>query len=193
VNPNSGVDNEYDPVWADVVESSREAGFTVLGYVQTDFGLRSSASVIAEMNRYRSWYGVKDFFLDEAATAYSVVSRYRAMAVNAHAGGGMAVLNFGWNPHPAYMEFTDVAGVFEDSYAAYGSAYTRPAWFFNYPANRFLHIVHSTPSSKWTTAIERSRVRNAGYVWVTDDDTESYYKSLPSFWTKLNQSVRSNC
>ena len=53
--------------------------------------------------------------------------------------------------------------------------------------------MHSTPASKWQSVIDLSRVRNAGYVWVTDDDTESYYKSLPSFWTRLNSTVRSGC
>ncbi len=192
-NPNSGVGDRYDRAWSDVVESSRAAGFTVLAYVQTDYGSRSSASVIAEMDQYRDWYGVTDFFLDESDTRYQSVERYRTVVANIHRGGGLAVLNFGWMPNPAYMEFTDVAGVFEDGYAAYGDSYERPEWFYTYPPERFLHIVHSTPSSKWQTVIDRSRERNAGYVWVTDDDTVSYYKSLPSFWTKLNTTVRTGC
>ena len=192
-NPNSGVGDRYDPVWSDVVESSKAAGFTVLAYVQTDYGTRSSASVIAEMDQYRDWYGVRDFFLDESDTRYQSVERYRSIVTNIHRGGGLAVLNFSWMPNPAYMEFTDIAGVFEDGYEVYGDAYDRPEWFYNYPPERFLHIVHSTPASKWQTVIERSRERNAGYVWVTDDDTVSYYKSLPSFWSRLNVSVRNGC
>ena len=92
------------------------AGFTVLGYVQTDYGTRSASAVIAEMDTYRKWYGVRDFFLDEADTRFESLERYRAMATNIHDGGGIAVLNFGWAPHPSYMQFTDIAGVYESNY-----------------------------------------------------------------------------
>ncbi|MDQ2683445.1 MAG: discoidin domain-containing protein, partial [Chloroflexota bacterium] len=193
VNPNSGVGSRYDSVWSEVVHDSLEAGFRVLGYVQTDYGTRSPSAVIEEMNQYRRWYGVKDFFLDEADTAYASVDRYRTMVRDVHKGGGIAVLNFGWIPHHAYMEFTDVAGVFEASYELYGDAYERPSWFYNYPPERFLHIVHSTPTREWRTVVQRSRDRNAGYVWVTDDAIVSYYKSLPTFWTDLNKVVTAGC
>jgi hypothetical protein len=193
VNPNSGVGDRAEQVWMQVAAAARAAGFTVLGYVQTDYGTRSASAVIAEMDTYRQWYGIRDFFLDEADTRYESVDRYRAMATNIHAGGGIAVLNFGWAPHPSYMQFTDVAGVFESDYAEYRDGYSRPAWFSNYPASRFLHIVHSTPSVSWQNAVDLSRQRNAGYVWITDDDTPSYYKSLPSYWASLNTEVRSGC
>lgn len=192
-NPNSGVGDEFDQAWVDVVARSRAAGFTVLAYVQTDFGSRSASAVIQEMDQYRRWYGVQDFFLDEADTDYGSVERYRAMAGNIHANHGLAVLNFGWMPHPAYMQFTDIAGVFESTYSEYRAGYERPDWFSSYPANRFLHIVHSTPATAWQTAVDLSRQRNAGYVWITDDDTPSYYKSLPSFWASINKEVRAGC
>jgi hypothetical protein len=193
INPDSGPSNRYDRTWGTVVSDSFASGFRVLAYVKTGWGARSAEAVIAEMDKYRDWYGVTDFFVDEAATRYEYVDHYRAIVDNIHRNGGMAVLNFGWSPHPAYMEFTDVASVFEDTYSVYANGYDRPSWYAAYPANRFLHIVHSTPATRWQNVITLSRERNAGYVWVTDDDTESYYKSLPSFWTKLNQSVRAGC
>ena len=193
VNPDSGVGDQSEQMWVRVVAGARSAGFTVLGYVQTDYGTRSASAVIAEMDQYRKWYGIRDFFLDEADSRYQSVEVYRAMAANIHAGGGIAVLNFGWAPHPSYMQFTDIAGVFEDGYAAYRDGYERPSWFNDYPASRFLHIVHSTPSGSWQDAIELSRQRNAGYVWITDDDTPSYYKSLPTYWASLNSTVRTGC
>jgi hypothetical protein len=192
-NPNSGVGDERDQAWVDVVASSRAAGFTVLAYVQTDYGNRSASAVVGEIDQYRRWYGVKDFFLDEADPSFSSVENYRSMVQNIHNGGGKAVLNFGWMPHPAYMQFTDVAGVFESTYSEYRNDYDRPDWFYSYPATRFLHIVHSTPATSWQTAMDLSRQRNAGYLWVTDDDTVSYYKSLPSFWTSINKTVTATC
>jgi hypothetical protein len=193
VNPNSGVGDRAEQVWVQVASAARSAGFTVLGYVQTDYGTRSASAVIAEMDTYRQWYGIHDFFLDEADTRYESVALYGAMVKNVHAGGGIAVLNFGWAPHPSYMQFTDVAGVFESDYAEYRDGYSRPAWFADYPASRFLHIVHSTPSGSWQSAVDLSRQRNAGYVWITDDDTPSYYKSLPTYWASLNTEVRTGC
>jgi hypothetical protein len=193
VNPNSGVGDRAEQIWVQVVAAARSAGFTVLGYVQTDYGTRSASAVIAEMDTYRKWYGVRDFFLDEADTRFESVERYRAMATNIHSGGGIAVLNFGWAPHPSYMQFTDVAGVYESDFAEYRDDYARPAWFADFPASRFLHIVHSTPSGSWQDAVDLSRQRNAGYVWITDDDTPSYYKSLPSYWASLNKEVRAGC
>jgi hypothetical protein len=193
VNPNSGVGSRYNAVWSEVVAMSRASGFTVLAYVQTDYGSRPAVEVIQEIDQYRAWYGITDFFLDEAATAYEAVETYRQVARYIHDGGGLTVLNFGWMPHPAYMQFTDIAGVFESTFAGYRDDYDRPEWFYSYPAERFLHIVHSTPATSWETAMQLSRERNAGYVWITDDDTVSYYKSLPSFWTSLNEATSPGC
>jgi hypothetical protein len=109
-----------------------------------------------------------------------------------HSIGGTAMLNFGWTPNPAFMEFTDIASVFEGTYDQY-VAHDQPAWMDTYPADRFLNIVHSVPTAKWGDALRLSKTRNAGYVWLTDDAVVSYYKSLPGFWNDLNLKTKRTC
>ena len=40
-------------------------GHAVLGYVDTGYGDRPVASILAELRRYRSWYGTSGFFFDQ--------------------------------------------------------------------------------------------------------------------------------
>jgi hypothetical protein len=195
VNPNSGVDVRYDPVWDAPIAQARARGFTVLGYIATGFGRRSASSVIEEINRYVEWYGIRDFFLDEATVAYSSVETYRPMVDYIHRIGGIAMLNFGDHPHPAYMQFTDIANVFEYYADDYVNRYQPPAWYADYPPSRFSHIVFNVPPDQMSEILQLSRERNTAYVWLTDEQFENVvlYKRLPPFWTEINEAVQSGC
>ena len=48
------------------VRTAQRAGARVLGYVHTTYGVRPAAGVVADVDRYTSWYGVDGIFLDEA-------------------------------------------------------------------------------------------------------------------------------
>ncbi|MGI8477495.1 MAG: spherulation-specific family 4 protein [Thermomicrobiales bacterium] len=196
LNPNSGVGRAREPHYDAPLAQARAAGILVAGYIGTGYGTRPVAAVVADMDRYYQWYGVKSFFLDEASEAEGNLAVYQAMADHAHASGGIVILNFGWAPNERYMAFTDVAAVFEAPASLFFSPlYQPPAWFGDYPAARILVLVIDVPDALLTETIDKSRWLNAGQIWITDDSPKSgsAFNSLPSYWTALNTAARSGC
>jgi hypothetical protein len=194
LNPNSGVDVKHEWRYDAPLANARAAGIRIFGYIQTDYGTRSSAEVIAEMDRYREWYGVTSFFLDESDTDPVSLALYTEMTDYAHAMGGSTMLNFGYHPHPGYMAIADIAVVFEDSAEVYAN-YTLPSWISEFPANRFAQMVYGVPEEDHDEVLATIRASNAGYVYITDDHISngSPYNTLPTYWEDLNTTVSSGC
>ena len=67
INPANGPGAEAAPAYRAAVRTAQRAGARVLGYVHTTYGARPAADVMADIDRYTSWYGVDGIFLDEAA------------------------------------------------------------------------------------------------------------------------------
>ena len=192
-NPESGPGARYSAAYAEKVNASRAAGRTPFGYVYALYGARPMADVLADIDRFAAWYGITNVFLDNGATDLDGVPYFRAVVDHIHGNGGVALINFGWTPHEAYMAFTDIANIFEDSAAVYATAYGRPAWILGYPATRFSHIVYDTPADRVAEVVALSRERNAAYVWISDDDGPVLYKSLPTYWAEINEAVATGC
>lgn len=192
-NPESGPDDHFQPAYADKIAKARTAGQRPFGYVYTAYGARPIADVLRDIDTFAEWYGITDIFLDNGATTFELVPYFRTVMGHIHAGGGIAVVNYGWWPHPAYMEFTDIANIFEDSAAVYEHGYERPSWILTYPASKFSHIVYATPLDRMDEVVALSRERNAAYVWISDDNGETLYKNLPTYWSAINRAVREGC
>jgi hypothetical protein len=178
-----------------VVAQARAAGLLVLGYVSTDYGARPLGEVLAEMDRYAQWYGVRSFFLDEGTHEPERVGHYRVMADRAHALGGVVLINFGEAPDEAYMAFTDIAGIYENASAPYLAGYAPPPWVANYDPGRFMHLIHATPGESLEAVLALTQASGVGNVWITDtlSPTDSPYKDIPSYWTELNATLEAGC
>lgn len=194
LNPNSGVDVKHEWRYDAPLAAARAKGYRIIGYIQTDYGTRAAADVIAEMDRYREWYGVTSFFLDEADTYPESIPLYTQMTDYAHAMGGFVVLNFGFRPHPGYMEVADILIVFEDNINVFNS-YWLPDWIKDYPANRFANLIYGVSADQVDEVIARTKAMNIGYVWITDDhiNTGSPYNLLPTYWESINQQTAADC
>ena len=203
LNPNSGPGSSRDPNYVKAIRKVHDAGegFLVYGYVHTSYGKRPLAKVEAEIDKYYSWYKVDGIFVDETASAASRVgSYYQPLAdyiTNKKAGAGV-MLNPGVYPAEAYVNITVpsdsmlVVNVFEDPYANYVNA-TVPSWAFNYPSNRFSHLVYSASASQMRKAVALSTKRNAGWVFVTDLGLPNPWQALPSYWSGLTKRVKDGC
>ncbi len=165
------------------VSKAKAGSLTVIGYVHTSYGSRDPAVVKAEIDAYKTWYGVDGIFLDEVSTDVAGVSYYRGLATYIKANPGrLVVLNPGTFPAEDYALVGDIILVFDDSYSAYVSVQT-PAWVFNYPANKFWHVVYSVPTAQeMREAIRLSRQRNGRHVYVSDGVLPNPFDSLPSYW-----------
>lgn len=171
--PGAAKDAAYPPVISRLVA----AGTEVLGYVDTDFGLRSVAEVRADLRSYRAWYGLRGVFLDQVAACEDRLGHYREVVEGVR---GTLVLNPGVYPDPGYADLADVLVTFEGPLSAY-RAMRVPAWARGLARGRFCHLIHDVPSRAFEPTLRRA-VRHAGTVYVTDRTGTQPWGDLPAYY-----------
>ena len=197
INPGSGPGAAVDANYAAQLARSQAAGQTVIGYVHSSYGARALADVKADVDAFYTFYPSLDgIFVDEVSTDctfadkapggngyYSELYDY----IQAKSGRSFVVINPGVQTNECYVAVSDVILNFEQTYAVYTDpGYSQPAWVANYPASRFWHLVHTTPSAaEMRNALHLSRQRNAGWVYVTSDVMPNPWDELPAepYWT----------
>ncbi|MDH6111655.1 hypothetical protein P3T36_001971 [Kitasatospora sp. MAP12-15] len=153
-----------DPAFEQAADRLHAAGITVLGYVDTAYGRRPHAEVVAELLNYRQWYGVTGVYFDQAASHAEAVAHYRRLATASRAAGcTTVVLGHGVHPEPAYAEpeLSDLLVTFEGSWTDY-DALVLPLWTGHHPASRFCHLVYDVPSERAGAAGALFASRRAG-------------------------------
>ena len=187
-NPSSGPGSAPDPNYASAVHAAQAAGITVVGYVYTNWGARSLSAVEADVNAYYRWYGVNGIFFDQASTNCAYSSYYATLNAFVKAKGGTArtILNPGTQTSQCYASDADILLTFEGSDSQYVSSYSAPRWVGSYSPSHFWHIIYGTPTaSAAARAVQLSKQRGAGYVYVTPDTLPNPYDTLPSgsYWS----------
>lgn len=194
INPADGPGSSVDPAYQTTVTQSQRNGILTLGYVATNYGRRSLTAVQQEIRRYFSWYAVNGIFLDEASTSCAKLSYYAALYryIKQQRSGAKVVLNPGMNTSECYMKVADIIVNFEDPFSAYQNWMPSP-WVYQYPPQRFWHLVIGASQSEMQQAIHLSKGRHAGWVYVTPDDLPNPWDSLPSdpYWTDELNAVQS--
>jgi len=191
LNPNSGPGAATDPVYASAINKLRSDGGRVLGYVHTSYGKRPLGTVEAEVRAYASFYHLDGIFVDEMATDLAHVSYYRTLdayirQLNSHYE---VIGNPGTSTQQAYLTAptADVLVDFEDNQSAYGRA-APASWVIKYSAQHFANIIgQATSLSTMKADLALARKRDAGYVYVTDQNLNSYdtaYDRLPIYWSQ---------
>jgi hypothetical protein len=177
-----------------IVKQEQAAGVTILGYSSTGYGQRPLSQVEADVRHYRAWYGVTDMFLDEVRGVSSQLPYYRKIAdyirgANPHSS---IWINPGTFPDPGYMSVSNVVMAFEGPYSAYHEIDV-PSWAFDYSPDRFANTIYATSPSQVTSALNLSRSRNAGYVYVTSGSGGNPYSALPSYWQTEDAAITQGC
>ena len=186
VNPDSGPGSAPDLNYVGAVKSAEAAGITVVGYVYTNYGSRSSQAVESDVNKYYNWYSADGIFFDQASTSCANESYYAQLNNYVKAKGGLArtVLNPGTQTNQCYASAADTLLTFEGSDSDYVNSYSAPSWVSSYPASRFWHVIYGTSTtSAMATAVQLSKTRNAGYVYVTPATLPNPYDVLPTYWS----------
>lgn len=157
-----GPGRSRDPALAALVRRLATAGTEVLGRVDTDFGLRAAADVRADLLHYRTWYGVRGAYLDQAAACADRLGHFRDLARGIP---GTVVLNPGVYPDPGYAAVADVLVTFDGPLPAY-RAFREPAWARPMARETFCHLIHGVgPRAREATL--RRAARYAATVAVT--------------------------
>jgi hypothetical protein len=166
------------------LRQDQAAGITFYGYVWTNYGSEPMATVKAEIQDYVTWYGLKNIFLDGAATSCAAESSYYLPLYKyVHALGGKVILNPGTTSNSCYMAASDLIEIFEGTQANL-SSWTRPSWMSRYNRSRFLATVYqvASPAAMQTTA-RLAGTDGFGNVYVTDQSLPNPYAQLPAYWT----------
>jgi spherulation-specific family 4 protein len=190
INPSSGPGTEAAPAYRAAVRTAQHAGARVLGYVHTTYGARPAADVIADIDRYTSWYGADGIFLDEASHDVAHVGYYAALGRHVRAGGArrVVVLNPGVVPAREYFDLADVIVTFEGPYAAYGPAMeAMPDWVRDQPPGRVAHLVYDASRQQAMATV--SHPQKAGYVYATSGSLPDPWRTVPSYLHEEEQAL----
>ena len=180
VNPDSGPGAGRSAAYGNAVRALRTAGVRVLGYVPTGYGSRPLDAALADVDRYRSWYGVDGIFFDEASSDAAALGYYRALGESARRGAArLVVVNPGVPPARGYFDIADVVVTFEGTYAGYGPAMqAAPEWLRQERPERVAHLVYGATRAEAMGAVAGSA---AGFVYATSGAMPNPWRSLPAY------------
>lgn len=188
VNPSSGEATEINFALEAQVDSVRLKGIEAIGYVFTKTGgaLRPAALVKADIDRYRSFYTLDGYFIDNVSDTCADVSYYQDLANHMRAADPFArvVFNPGKNLPQCFEPLADVLVVHEGPHALVpGPNYLTwgpDSWIWQFPKQRFWHLIHSAQENSFPSVIGLARSRHAGWLYVTPDADQNLWDSLPS-------------
>ncbi|MFF8404671.1 spherulation-specific family 4 protein [Streptomyces sp. NPDC014846] len=162
LNPASGPGAAPDPAFAAAARSLRAAGARLLGYVDTDYGVRDRAAITEDARRHQAWYAADGCFLDRVTATPAGLPACRHLVRDLRRlGVGTVVLNPGVHPAPGYTRLADLTVTFEGHWSTYVSAFTRPEWTVRHPADRFCHLVYGVPEVLVPLAVRTAHERGA--------------------------------
>jgi Spherulation-specific family 4 len=188
--PGTTVNSDY----ASAITAARAAGVQVFGYVHTTYGAIGTGTVEANINAWRTLYGVTSIFVDEASTSSSELSYYQTLSSYVHTvAGAQTMINFGTLPAQSEMTAGDILVTFEGAYSSYGS--TRfPSWVASYPPSRFYNIVYHVPDQlSMLSVLREAASAGVGQVYATNDILPNPYDTLPSYLSTESSQAHSGC
>ena len=188
-NPDNGPGATLDPAYLSAVAAEQRTGTRVLGYVHTGWGARDSAAVVADLLRYRSWYGVDGVFFDETAHDAGALPYYAALARDARAAGlRIVALNPGTVPARGYFDAADIVVTFEGPYSSYAAALgSMPAWLSDVPRRKVAHLVYAADRARALRTITEG---SAGFVYATDASLPNPWDRLPAYLDELETQLQ---
>ncbi|MEU0232596.1 MULTISPECIES: spherulation-specific family 4 protein [unclassified Streptomyces] len=163
LNPASGPGDAPDPAFAAAARALRSAGARLLGYVDTDYGMRDAEVITEEALRHREWYGVDGCFLDQTTAGRDGLPAARRVVRSLRREGvSPVVINPGVHPAPGYVRLADLTVTFEGHWSTYVSTFSRPSWAARSPSERLCHLVYGVPAPLVPLAVRTARERGAG-------------------------------
>lgn len=191
VNPNNGPDNAPpNSDYQQGIKDLHQAGIKIVGYVPTNYATRALGNVRSDIDLYIKHFNVDGIFIDETANTSDKLNYYRQIYqhIKGRSARYQVILNPGTDIAESYIRepVADAIVVFEN-YQKVWTDYQPPAYLKNYSADHFAALIHTTASSQAMKAtIDRALKAKFGYIYVTDDSTDTAnhnpWDSLPSYW-----------
>ena len=196
VNPASGPGTNADPAYRTLIDRARAAGVSVLGYVASGFGVRPQALIEGDLLRYREFYEIDGYFIDEMGSDGSEASLnfYSRIyqAIKAAQPLARVIGNPGVSSHQSYLSrpCADALVVFEHNADVYQS-HQSERWVSREAPERIGHLIYRVASLRLARKLLDTQVSSsAGLVYLTDDDLDNPWDTLPAWWSGLVAEIR---
>ncbi|MFW5427281.1 MAG: spherulation-specific family 4 protein, partial [Methylophagaceae bacterium] len=208
-NPSSGPGNSIDSNYVNSLGQGplidfKNGGGKVYGYIPTTFSLRNISDVKSDINKYYDtlYPGIVDgIFFDETSNNLANVGYYNEIkdTVKSYDSSALVISNPGtsFTNNPSgqtqytvtdYANSADVIVTFENSADEYINNYTAPSWQSDFDNSHFAHIIFN--QEVWDPSIfELALARQAGYIYITNDNLPNPYDSLADYWDQQFNAV----
>lgn len=185
MTPDNGPGIAPDPNYLAALEAVR-GGPTIYGYVDSAYGVRDVATLLAETQTYEEWYGVAGIFVDQVAATPENRDAYRQLGDGLRDKGLRIALNPG-QPiiDPTYLDLADQVAVFEGTRSEYLRC-DLPHWMADVPADKLWHLVYEVDNEQqFARVASLASRRNAGTLFATDGRMPNPWDRLPAYWPRM--------
>ncbi|MHB2036267.1 MAG: spherulation-specific family 4 protein, partial [Nitrososphaerales archaeon] len=151
-------------------------------YVYTSYASRSSASVIADINTYKSWYNVSGIFFDEMSNVQGSAAYYSALSTYAKSIGFEFTVGNPGEPVPtSYIGSVDCIVAYENQGLPSISSLASMDSSFSKNGLAAISYGVNTLSTSYTSSV----ANYVGYIYVTGAGLPNPYSVLPTYFSSL--------
>lgn len=193
INPASGPGEFIDDNFINATKKLQDGGVTVAGYVYAGYGPRDTGKIIADIDKYATWYGVDGVFIDEFANWTGYEDKFRQIADYARSRGmEVVVANAGWEVAESYLGTVDTIGVSEaDGYVppemlrdcVYCPGGAGSGWHYKHDKTNFWFVRYAIDP------LDEGYVREVskwvGLIYLTDGKSPVRWDHLPPYSDQL--------
>jgi hypothetical protein len=201
INPDSGPGAGQNDQWTDGINSLRNAGITVVGYVATGYGGDSLPAVESQIQSYSSWYKIDGIFFDEMANTNSsgncpngcTIQQYYQdlVSYSASVGYKLTIGNPGTYADHSLKGIMSVLVIYESEGDVSNATLQSSTADYN---NRTSYGVIAIGVG-WSSSQESAYSSYVGWIYMTDYCTGQSvsvcnpYAGLPSYFASLVSSL----
>lgn len=167
------------------IASLAAIGVTVIGYVNTNYGLRGAAVVQSDIDRWKTFYGnlgLSGIFLDQQATKVGLESYYASLTAYAKGiGFTLVVGDPGTDPAPSYVGTVDTMLIYQGP--GVPDLTSLEGWHLAHDRRNFGIVCYAV--SPLDPSFVGEAKKRVGYVYVTDDGLPDPWDTLAPYFPAL--------
>lgn len=190
LNPASGPGRAVDPVYVEAIAPLRARGIEIYAYVDTAYGRRPVAEILAEVATYVSWYSPSGVFLDQTPSDRDLTDYVVGLADAIHGRDLTVAINPGQpDIDRRLLDSVDHIVNFEGSLEDYRRV-SFPSWVHDATGAGFWHLVYGVDRAADVDPLVGLAGENrAEMIFVTDGRLPNPWDHLPPYWTEQHRLV----